>query len=95
MMSEQTKICDENRQCAERVWSLRSTLTSQLETLLGTMFQDQNGCIKNSVNGNEYFFNQVLYYIMEFFELESFFSLLWNEYQGSQITSWHLKGELD
>ncbi|CAG8777558.1 22064_t:CDS:2, partial [Dentiscutata erythropus] len=38
--------------------TLRSTLTSQPDTLLGTMFRDQNEYIKNSVNGNEYFFDQ-------------------------------------
>ncbi|CAG8623517.1 14300_t:CDS:2, partial [Dentiscutata heterogama] len=37
--------------------TLRSTLISQPETLLGTKFRDQNEYIKNSVNGNEYFFD--------------------------------------
>ncbi|CAG8773054.1 42596_t:CDS:2 [Gigaspora margarita] len=81
--------------------TFRSTLTSQPETLLGTMFQDQNECIKNSVNGNEYFFNrngEVFHYIMEFYRTGKLLLPaipLWNEFLGSQITYRKLEEELD
>ncbi|RIB23833.1 BTB/POZ protein [Gigaspora rosea] len=68
--------------------TFRSTLTSQPETLLGIMFQDQNECIKNSVNGNEYCFNrngEVFHYIMEFYRTGKLLfptMPIWDEYHG-------------
>ncbi|RIB23837.1 BTB/POZ protein [Gigaspora rosea] len=81
--------------------TFRSTLTSQPETLLGIMFRDQNECIKNSVNGNEYCFNrngELFHYIMEFYRTGKLLfptMPLWNEHLGSQITYRHLEEELD
>ncbi|KAF0524912.1 BTB/POZ protein [Gigaspora margarita] len=81
--------------------TFRSTLTSQPETLLGAMFQDQDEYIKNSVNGNEYFFNrngELFHYIMEFYRTGKLLfptMPLWNEHLGSQITYRHLEEELD
>ncbi|CAG8593128.1 26988_t:CDS:2 [Gigaspora margarita] len=77
--------------------TFRSTLIAQPETLLGTIFQDQNEYIKNFlVNGNEYFFNRngkAFYYIMEFYRTGK---LLWpTEMKDSQITYQQLKEELD
>ncbi|RIB23838.1 BTB/POZ protein [Gigaspora rosea] len=78
--------------------TFRSTLTSQPETLLGTIFQDQNECIKNSVNGNEYFFNrngELFCYIMEFYRTGKLLfptMYLWHE---DQITYQHFEEELD
>ncbi|CAG8605026.1 4405_t:CDS:2 [Dentiscutata erythropus] len=76
--------------------TLRSTLTAQPETLLGTMFRDQSEYIKNLVNGNEYFFNRngkAFYYIMEFYRTGKF---LWStEIKDSQVTYQQLKEELD
>ncbi|CAG8678675.1 9184_t:CDS:2 [Cetraspora pellucida] len=76
--------------------TLRSTLTAQPETLLGTIFQDQNEYIKNSVNGNEYFFNRngkAFYYIMEFYRTGK---LLWPiETKPLKVTYQQLKEELD
>ncbi|RIB24344.1 BTB/POZ protein [Gigaspora rosea] len=76
--------------------TLRSTLIAQPETLLGTMFQDQNEYIKNSINENEYFFNrngEAFYYIMEFYRTEK---LLWpTEIGESQVTYQQLQEELD
>ncbi|CAG8727202.1 1786_t:CDS:2, partial [Dentiscutata erythropus] len=76
--------------------TFRSTLTAQPETLLGKMFRDQNEYIKNSVNGNEYFFNrngEAFYYIMEFYRTGK---LLWPiETKKSQVTYQQLKEELD
>ncbi|RIB24339.1 BTB/POZ protein [Gigaspora rosea] len=77
--------------------TFRSTLIAQPETLLGTIFQDQNEYIKNFlVNGNEYFFNRngkAFYYIMEFYRTGK---LLWStEIKESQITYQQLKEELD
>ncbi|KAF0524914.1 BTB/POZ protein [Gigaspora margarita] len=65
------------------------------------MFQDQNECIKNSVNGNEYFFNrngELFCYIMEFYRTGKLLfptMFLWNEDQGSRITYQHFEEELD
>ncbi|CAG8512011.1 4966_t:CDS:2 [Racocetra fulgida] len=76
--------------------TLRSTLTAQPETLLGTIFQNQSEYIKNSVNGNEYFFNRngkAFYYIMEFYRTGK---LLWSvETDASKVTYQQLKEELD
>ncbi|CAG8582134.1 27513_t:CDS:2 [Dentiscutata erythropus] len=76
--------------------TLRSTLIAQPETLLGTMFQDQNEFIKNSINGNEYFFNrngEAFYYIMEFYRTGK---LLWpTKTKDSRVTYQQLKEEID
>ncbi|CAG8539493.1 20977_t:CDS:2 [Dentiscutata erythropus] len=79
-----------------RYETLRSTFTAQPETLLGTMFRDQNEYIKNSVNGNEYFFDrngEAFYYIMEFYRTGK---LLWTtEIKEPQVTYQQLNEELD
>ncbi|CAG8465873.1 20009_t:CDS:2 [Dentiscutata erythropus] len=76
--------------------TLRSTLTSQPETLLGKMFQKHNEYIKNSFNENEYFFNrngEAFYYIMEFYRTGKF---LWpTENKELKVTHQQLKEELD
>ncbi|RIB23834.1 hypothetical protein C2G38_783670 [Gigaspora rosea] len=65
------------------------------------MFRDQNECIKNSVNGNEYCFNrngELFYYIMEFYRTGKLLfptMSLWSGNQGSQITYQHFEEELD
>ncbi|CAG8749807.1 18908_t:CDS:2, partial [Racocetra fulgida] len=65
-------------------------------TLLGSIFHARNDDIKNSVNGNEYFFNRngkAFYYIMEFYRTGKF---LWpTETKTSQLTYQQLKEELD
>ncbi|CAG8715607.1 36512_t:CDS:2 [Gigaspora margarita] len=76
--------------------TLRSTLVAQPETLLGTMFRDKNEYVKNSVNGNEYFFDrngEAFYYIIEFYRTGK---LLWpTETKKSQVTYKQLEEELD
>ncbi|CAG8644120.1 18224_t:CDS:2 [Dentiscutata erythropus] len=76
--------------------TFRSTLTTQPETLLGTIFQDRNEYFKYLVNGTEYFFDRngkAFYYIMEFYRTGK---LLWPiETKESQVTYQQLEEELE
>ncbi|CAG8661054.1 17582_t:CDS:1, partial [Dentiscutata erythropus] len=74
--------------------TFQSTLTAQPKTLLGTMFQDRNKCMRHPINGNEYFFDrnsEAFYYIMEFYRTGK---LNWSTESG-RVTWKQLEEELD
>ncbi|CAG8605006.1 4404_t:CDS:1 [Dentiscutata erythropus] len=67
---------------------------AQPKTLLGTMFQDRNKCMRHPMNGNEYFFDrnsEAFYYIMEFYRTGKL--TLPNE--SGKVTYKQLEEELD
>ncbi|CAG8445628.1 2018_t:CDS:2 [Dentiscutata heterogama] len=69
-------------------------LVAQPETLLGTMFQDRNKCMRHPINGNEYFFDrnsEAFHYIMEFYRTGK---LTWPIEYG-KVTCKQLEEELD
>ncbi|CAG8782154.1 20492_t:CDS:2, partial [Dentiscutata erythropus] len=74
--------------------TFQSTLVSRPETLLGTMFQDRNKCMRHPINGNEYFFDRnsdAFHYIMEFYRTGK---LTW-PVKSEQVTRKQLEEELD
>ncbi|RIB28246.1 BTB/POZ protein [Gigaspora rosea] len=74
--------------------TFKSILTAQPKTLLGTMFQDRNKCMRHPINGNEYFFDrnsEAFYYIMEFYRTGR---LIWPNESG-KVTCKQLEEELD
>ncbi|CAG8603496.1 10953_t:CDS:2, partial [Dentiscutata heterogama] len=74
--------------------TFQSILMTQPKTLLGTMFQDRNKCMRHPMNGNEYFFDrnsEAFYYIMEFYQTGKL--TLPNE--SGKVTCKQLEEELD
>ncbi|KAG9304492.1 hypothetical protein G9A89_020056 [Geosiphon pyriformis] len=81
--------------------TLRSTLTSQPDTLLGTMFQERNEELLHPVNGNEYFIDRnglAFHYILEYYRTGK---IMWPDHSHPgellvpKITREELEQEID
>ncbi|CAG8535403.1 3236_t:CDS:2 [Ambispora leptoticha] len=84
-----------------KYYTLRTTLTSQPDSLLGTMFQDRNEALLHPISGNEYFIDRnglAFHYILEYYRTGK---ILWPKNNNSSsvakdmITTEELQQEFD